>query len=111
MSGDDNPLHLDPEIAKLAGLDAPPLHGMLMMSHFEPALMTWIASWRRDVKIAKLSGKFLRPVLAGQAITISGKIVRSSLEPQPHLILRLMAHGAGRDLAILAEATLLPRGA
>lgn len=106
-SGDDNPLHLDETVAKAAGLDAPPVHGMLMMSYFEPA----IANWRPDVTIARISAKFLRPILTGQSISVSGRVVRSVPAEPPELIVRLMARGADGNLAILAEATLLSTSA
>lgn len=105
VSGDDNPLHLDPDIAKAAGLAAPPVHGMLMLSCFEPALMRW----RPDLFIAGLTGKFLRPVLAGEGIRISGRVVRRQDMPAPKLVLRLIARGPNNDLAILGEATVLPK--
>jgi acyl dehydratase len=101
-SGDDNPLHLDPAVATAAGLEMPPVHGMLMMSCFEPTL----GQWRRDVAIYRLAGKFLRPVLVGQSIAISGRVVRASRAPRAELFVRLMAHGPNGALAILAEATL-----
>ncbi|WOJ88263.1 MaoC/PaaZ C-terminal domain-containing protein [Methylocapsa polymorpha] len=103
VSSDDNPLHLDERIAAAAGLEAPPVHGMLMLSCFESALM----GWRRDIFVSRLSAKFLRPVLAGQGISISGRVVRSNLAPRPELVLRLAARGPDRELAIMAEATLL----
>jgi acyl dehydratase len=106
-SGDDNPLHLDPAIAKAAGLEAPPVHGMLMMSCFEPA----IAAWRPDLAIARLSAKFLRPVLRGESITILGRVVRSSWEGRAQLVLRLTARGADGALSILGEAVLHDRDA
>jgi acyl dehydratase len=100
ISGDDNPLHLDPAIAQAAGLEAPPIQGMLMLSCFEPALL----AWRPDLRLLRLSGKFLRPVLAGEKIVVSGRIVKTA--PDGCMTLRLMAHGVSRDLAILAEATV-----
>lgn len=103
VSGDDNPLHLDPEAARAAGLAGPPVHGMLMLSCFEPLIMRW----RRDLFIARLSGKFLRPVLAGEGIRISGRVMRRREVPRPELILRLTARGPNNDLAILGEATVL----
>ncbi|VFU07467.1 MaoC family dehydratase [Methylocella tundrae] len=102
VSGDDNPLHLDASAAAAVGLEAPPVHGMLMMSCFEPALR----HWRRDIIICRLSGKFLRPVLRDGAISITGRVARAVLEPRPELFLRLMAYGPNGDLAILAEATV-----
>ncbi len=41
VSGDSNPIHLDEALAHKAGLAAPPVQGMLLMSAFEPALMAW----------------------------------------------------------------------
>ncbi|MCI0737061.1 MAG: MaoC family dehydratase [Beijerinckiaceae bacterium] len=103
VSGDDNPLHLDPEAARAAGLAGPLVHGMLMLSCFEPLIMRW----RRDVFIARLSAKFLRPVFAGEGIRVLGRVLRSQGFPRPELILRLTARGPSDDLVILAEAAVL----
>jgi acyl dehydratase len=103
VSGDDNPLHLDPQAARAAGLAGTPVHGMLMLSCFEP----WLMEWRRDLFIARLSAKFLRPVLAGEGIRLVGRVLRSQVAPRPELILRLTARGRGDDLVILAEAAVL----
>ena len=103
VSGDDNPLHLDPNAARAAGLAGPPVQGMLMLSCFEPLIMRW----RRDLFIARLSGKFLRPVLAGDGIRMSGRVVRRQDVPRPGLILRLTARGPNDDLVILAEAAVV----
>jgi acyl dehydratase len=102
VSGDDNPLHLDPEAARAAGLAGPPVHGMLMLSCFEPLIMRW----RRDLFIARLSGKFLRPVLAGEGIRVSGRVMRRRDVPRPELTLRLIARAQNNDLAILGEAAV-----
>jgi acyl dehydratase len=103
VSGDDNPLHLDPAAAKAAGLAGLPVHGMLMLSCFEP----WLMGWRRDLFITRLSGKFLRPVLAGEGFRLLGRVLRSQGAPMPELILRLTARNQSDDLVILAEATVL----
>jgi acyl dehydratase len=104
-SGDDNPLHLDEDLARRVGLEAPPAQGMLVMSCFEPALV----AWRRDLRIARLSGKFVQPLLRGEKVEISGRVVQSRDGDEPHAVLRLMAHSERRALVILAEATLVPR--
>src|ERR1700731_3094149 len=96
VSGDDNPLHLDPNAARAAGLAGPPVHGMLMLSCFEPLIMRW----RRDLFISRLSGKFLRPVLAGEGIRVSGRVMRRRAVPRPELTLRLIRRAQNNDLAI-----------
>ncbi|MGH6811323.1 MAG: MaoC family dehydratase [Methylocella sp.] len=103
VSGDDNPLHLDPNAARAAGLAGMPIHGMLMLSCFEQLLMRW----RRDLFIARLSGKFLRPVLAGEGIRVSGRVMRRRDVSRPELTLRLIARAQNNDLAILGEAMVL----
>lgn len=106
-SGDDNPIHLDPDLARRAGLAAPPVHGMLLMSQFEPAL----ARWRPDLRLVRLSGKFLRPIFAGETAGLSGRVVQiapgaSAGEPTQFL-LRLMMHNERREIALIAEALTL----
>jgi acyl dehydratase len=102
-SGDDNPLHSDPAIAARAGLERPPVHGMLIMGCFE----SYIRDWRPAARIVKLSAKFIRPVLTGDGIELSGKVVRAA-EGAP-VVLRLTARGEnGRDVACLAEIFIVP---
>jgi len=105
VSGDDNPLHIDPALARQAGLEERPIHGMLMMGHFEPMIL----AWRPDVELISLSAKFLRPVLAGQSFELSGRVIRVTGGENPSMILRLMVHAVGGDLSLVAEALLRPR--
>jgi hypothetical protein len=77
---------------------------MLMMGHFEPLIL----AWRPDLALVSLSAKFLRPVLAGQVFEMSGRVMRVTGGESPNIILRLMVHGPGHDLALVAEAKLLP---
>jgi acyl dehydratase len=107
VSGDDSPLHLDPNAARDAALPGVPVHGMLMFSCFEPFIM----GWRPDCFITRLSGKFLRPLLVGEGIRIFGRVVRRQDVPRVELVLRLTARAPNDDLAILGEATVLPNRA
>ncbi len=102
VSGESNPIHLDEDLARKAGLAAPPVQGMLLMGAFEPAL----AAWRPDFVLQRLSAKFLRPVLAGESIIVSGR-VGSVAEGSGRATLRLMAHNERREIVVLAEAALV----
>ncbi len=101
-SADDNPLHTDPELAAKAALARPPIHGMLIMGCFE----SYLAAWRPDVTIRKLSAKFIRPVLVDEGIEVTGKVVQAV--PGQPVVLRLTvkrhAEGMPSDLVCLAEA-------
>jgi acyl dehydratase len=104
-SGDANPLHLDPDLAQKVGLAAPPVHGMLLLATFEPALH----EWRPDLRIERLSGRFTQPILIGEAITLSARVVRAEHEEKPRILVRLLANGATRAPAVVGEAILAPR--
>jgi 3-hydroxybutyryl-CoA dehydratase len=101
VSGDDNPIHLDVELARRAGLAAPPVHGMLLMGSFPPA----IEAWRADLSLQRLSAKFLRPVFVGEGVEISGRVV----EVGDGVLLRLLAHNERREIVVIAEAALAKR--
>lgn len=103
VSGDDNPLHLDDELARKIGLTAPPVHGMKLLAAFEPML----ASWRPDLKLSQLSAKFVNPALRGESVTLTARVLRASAETG--VFMRLLAYGPERKLAVIGEATLLPR--
>lgn len=107
VSGDSNPLHLDPKLARAAGLAAPPVHGMLLLAAFEPALQ----DWRPDLSIQRMSAKFTQPVLQGEAVTLSGRVVRAGGGDKPQILVRLLATGASRAPAVVGEAVLVPRQA
>jgi acyl dehydratase len=102
VSGDDNPIHLDVALARRVGLEAPPVHGMLLMSSFEPA----IDAWRSDFVLQRLSAKFLRPVFAGESVEISGRVVEVGAGDAPYALLRLLAHSERREIVVIAEAML-----
>jgi acyl dehydratase len=106
-SGDDNPIHLDPELARRVGLPAPLVHGMLLMSRFVPALTIW----RPDLALIRLSSKFLRPIFIDEPGELSGRVAQitpgdSSGKPTKFL-LRLMMHNEKRELALVGEAVTI----
>lgn len=101
VSGDDNPLHLDDAIAAGIGLAAPPVHGMKLLASFEGALK----AWRPDLRLVRLSGQFVQPLLRGEPIRLSGRVLRVS---EDEVFIRLMAHGQTRTPGVIGEATLKP---
>ena len=100
-SADDNPLHTDPDIAARAGLARPPVHGMLLVGCIEP----FLREWRPDAHVSGLSAKFIRPVLVGEAVDMSGKVVQ--VAPDGSLVIRVMVKRGG-DLVCMAEVSVRP---
>lgn len=102
-SGDENPIHLDEALAKKAGLPGCPVHGMLLLARFVPAL----ATWHRDLKLIRIGAKFLRPIYAGESGELSGRVAQITADTPARFVLRLMAHNEKRELALVAEAVTI----
>jgi len=70
LSGDRNPLHSDPTFARQAGFERPILHGLCTYGIAGRALLH--ALCRSDpARLTAMSGRFSRPVLPGDELTVS----------------------------------------
>ena len=69
LSGDRNPLHSDPELAKFAGFDRPILHGLCTYGFTGRALLHTLCG--SDVaKFKSMDNRFSKPVMPGDTLTI-----------------------------------------
>ena len=69
LSGDRNPLHSDPEFAKLAGFPKPILHGLCTYGFTGRALLHAICG-SDPSKFKSMEGRFSKPVFPGDALTV-----------------------------------------
>jgi acyl dehydratase len=70
LSGDRNPLHSDPEFAKLAGFPRPILHGLCTYGFTGRALLHTLCG-SDPVRFKSMEGRFSKPVFPGESLTIS----------------------------------------
>jgi acyl dehydratase len=70
LSGDRNPLHSDPSFARRGGFDRPILHGLCTYGFTGRALLHALCG-SDPARMHSMSGRFSRPVLPGQTLTIS----------------------------------------
>lgn len=70
LSGDRNPLHSDPEFAKLGGFDKPILHGLCSYGFTGRALLHTLCG-SDPSKFRSMKARFSRPVIPGDTLTIS----------------------------------------
>lgn len=70
-SGDFNPIHLDDNYARRAGLGGVIVHGMLTMAQMAALLTEWIG---QEGWISELDVRFEQIVRPGDTITCSGSI-------------------------------------
>jgi acyl dehydratase len=72
-SGDHNPIHLDEDMAKAAGLPSIILHGLCSMAFVHNALVREHGG--DPARIKRLAVRFARPVLMGDVLTIEARRV------------------------------------
>ncbi|HEX2320412.1 MAG TPA: MaoC/PaaZ C-terminal domain-containing protein [Streptosporangiaceae bacterium] len=77
LSGDRNPLHADPKFAARGGFARPILHGLCTYGVTGRALLHGLCG-SDPARFAAMSGRFTRPVLPGDALTVSMWITESA---------------------------------
>ncbi len=70
LSGDRNPLHVDPKFAARGGFAKPILHGLCTYGVTGRALLHVLCG-SDPARFTSMSGRFTRPVWPGEALTIS----------------------------------------
>lgn len=75
-SGDFNPIHLDDNYARLAGLEGVIAHGMLTLAQMAAMLTEWIGT---EGEISKFDVRFEQMVRPGDTIKCSG-VIKARLE-------------------------------
>ena len=69
LSGDRNPLHSDPEFAKMAGFPKPILHGLCTYGFTGRALLHSLCD-SDPSRFTSMEGRFSKPVFPGDALTV-----------------------------------------
>jgi acyl dehydratase len=67
LSGDPNPLHVDPDVAKTAGFPRPILHGLATFGIAGHALLRSLCDYD-PARLTGLAGRFSAPVFPGETI-------------------------------------------
>ena len=70
LSGDRNPLHSDPEFARMAGFDRPILHGLCTYGFTGRALLHALCD-SDPSRFGGMEGRFSKPVLPGDTLAVS----------------------------------------
>jgi acyl dehydratase len=69
LSGDRNPLHSDPEFAKMAGFETPILHGLCTYGFTGRALLHTLCG-SDPAKFKSMEARFSKPVFPGDSLTV-----------------------------------------
>ncbi|MDZ4701434.1 MAG: MaoC family dehydratase [Rhodothermales bacterium] len=104
VSGDDNPLHIDPAFAATTTFGKPIVHGVFLLGIVSKVLGRDFPG-AGSVAVA-LSAKFLRPVVVDSEITVEVKIAEK-VENRKHIRAKLYVYSGGK-MCVGGEATLIP---
>ena len=102
-SGDHNPIHIDSDFAKKAGMPDVFAHGMLSMAY----LGRMLTDWQPQAKLRKFSNRFAAITHLQDVITCSGKVVEL-IEQDGETLVRcqIQAVKAGGERTLVGEALI-----
>src|SRR6516165_235187 len=76
LSGDDNPLHLDPKVAQAAGFRAPVVHGCLTLASVSKLIGTALPG--PGALLRSLQVNWLKPMFAEDKLIVTGEVEQRS---------------------------------
>jgi acyl dehydratase len=76
-SGDHNPIHVNEEFARMVGLPGTIAHGLLDLGILVDAIARWAGG---SEHVASVSCRFSKPLLPGDVITCSGRVLAIDAE-------------------------------
>ena len=101
-SGDHNPIHVDLDYAKSAGLDDVIAHGMLSAGYLARMLTDWVP----QSVIRSINNRFTAMTHIGDSVTCTGKVVEKIEKGNEKLVrLEMQAHTPEAQ-TIIAEAVI-----
>ena len=99
-SGDHNPIHIDIDFAKEAGMDDVFAHGMLVMAYVGRTLTNWIP----QSSLKNFGVRFTSITNLGDAITCTGMIVEKD-DSAKRIRVELQAASQDGDVKLAGDAT------
>ena len=106
ITGDDNPLHVDPEYATKTRFGKPIVHGVFLAGLISKVLGRDFPG-HGSVAVS-ITCKFLRPVPVGSTVTAEVKVAEK-IDKRRHIRMKVFVYIDGR-IALGGEATLIPPG-
>ena len=107
-SNDHNPMHVDPEAARAAGMDDVFAHGMLNMAYLGQLLTGWVA----QANLRSFEVKFGAIVRLGEQLVCDGEVIDKQVDGgQYRIAIRLRAANQAGEEKLTGDAVVvLPPG-
>ena len=101
-SGDHNPIHVDLDYAKSAGLNDVIAHGMLSAGYLARMLTEWVP----QSAIRSIKNRFTAMTHIGDSVTCTGKVVEKFQKGNEKLVRLEMEAHTPQAKTIIAEAVI-----
>ena len=101
-SGDHNPIHVDLDYAKSAGLDDVIAHGMLSAGYLARMLTDWVP----QSAIRRINNRFTAMTHIGDSVTCTGKVVEKFEKGNEKLVRIEMKAHTPEAQTIITEAVI-----
>ncbi|MGQ7935000.1 MaoC family dehydratase [Paraburkholderia sp. D1E] len=102
-SGDHNPIHIDIDVARRAGMPDVFAHGMLSMAYLGRLLTNWVP----QKQIREFNARFTGITHLGHVITCSGKVTEKNERDGERLIkVQLQTANQFGELRIIGDALI-----
>ncbi|KAG0196461.1 hypothetical protein BGX28_010088 [Mortierella sp. GBA30] len=95
LSGDYNPLHIDPKIAPRVGFKKPILHGLCTYGHAAHAVVKSLGQSNPDA-LKSITGRFTAPVYPGDTLVTKMWKVPSDAKDQEKIIFQVLVKETGQ---------------
>ncbi len=102
-SGDHNPVHVDIDYARAAGLDDVIAHGMLVMAWTGRVLTQWVP----QTAIATFDTRFLAMTRIGDAITARGRVSEKRVDQDGRRCVRVTLEAVDQRGEVKTSGTAL----
>ncbi|NLG03440.1 MAG: MaoC family dehydratase [Clostridia bacterium] len=97
ITGDCNPLHCDPDYAKQKGYSGCVVYGMLTASYYSTLAGVWLPGEKS--LIHKIQTKFLKPVLIGDELSVTGEVIEKNDTFQMITVKAFITNQAGQKVS------------
>lgn len=107
VSGDHNPIHINPEVARSVGLNGTIAHGMLSMAFAGQVLTDWLAASPGHGRLGRLRVRFQAMVRPGDTLICKG-VLRAVEAGKPQLA-DLWVENQRGERALTGDADIVER--
>lgn len=103
-SGDNNPIHLDENFAKVAGFPSVIVHGMISMAFMGDHLLFNFPP--KTYRLGRVKGRFRKVTFPGDVLSCEGKVKK--LLPGEGLLVSLATRNQNGEVTTDGEAEVFP---